>query len=158
MNFALRLDRIAARADELRHMLSGGISGEAFVKASREPGAAGNVYNAGNGGRFSLNHIWSLLQKIEGVETVTNEVRVLPLSSFDDRIRIAAYRAIYGTSGLNRYVHQAMPPIHILVENGNITLEGVVANEFDRNLAYMKAMGVHGVFSVTNHLEFERQN
>ena len=98
------------------------------------------------------------VKKIEGVETVINEIRVLPLSSFDDRIRIAAYRAIYGTSGLNRYVHQAMPPIHILVENGNITLEGFVANEFDRNLAYMKAMGVHGVFSVTNHLEFERQN
>lgn len=95
------------------------------------------------------------VKKIEGVETVNNEIRVLPLSNFDDRIRVAAYRAIYGAAGLNRYVHQSMPPIHIVVENGNITLEGVVANEFDRNLAYMKAMGVHGVFSVTNHLQCE---
>ena len=98
------------------------------------------------------------VKKVEGVETVRNEIRVLPLSPFDDRIRIAAFRAIYGTAALNRYAHQAMPPIHIIVENGRITLEGVVANEFDRNLAYMKARGVHGAFSVTNHLKVEQQS
>ncbi len=57
-----------------------------------------------------------VVKKIEGVETVKNEIRVLPLSPFDDRIRFAAFRAIYGTASLNRYAHQAMPPIHIIVE------------------------------------------
>jgi hyperosmotically inducible protein len=98
------------------------------------------------------------VKKVEGVESVKNEIRVLPLSSFDDRIRIAAFRAIYDAPALNRYAHQAMPPIHIIVDNGRITLEGVVANEFDRNLAYMKALGVHGAFSVTNHLKIEQQS
>jgi len=96
-----------------------------------------------------------VVKKIEGVENVKNETHVLPLSPLDDRIRFAAFRAIYGTPTLNRYAHQAMPPIHIIVENGNITLEGVVANEMDRNLAYMKARGVHGAFSVTNNLRTE---
>jgi len=80
---------------------------------------------------------------------------VLPVSPFDDQIRTAAYRAIYGTLALNRYGHQAIPPIHIIVENGRITLEGVVANESDRNLAYMKALEVPSAFSVTNHLTIE---
>jgi hyperosmotically inducible periplasmic protein len=95
------------------------------------------------------------VKKIEGVETVNNQIHVPPLSPFDDRIRFAAFRAIYGASALNRYAHQAMPPVHIIVENGHITLDGVVANEFDRNLAYMKAMGVHDAFSVTNNLKVE---
>ena len=99
-----------------------------------------------------------VVTKIEGVENVKNEIRVLPLSPFDDRIRFAAFRAIYGTPALNRYAHQSMPPIHIIVDNGRITLEGVVANEFDRNLAYMKALGVHGAFSVTNNLKIEQQS
>lgn len=99
-----------------------------------------------------------VVKKIEGVEQVQNEIRVLPLSPFDERIRFAAFRAIYGSPQLNRYAHQAMPPIHIIVDNGRITLEGVVANQFDRNLAYMKALGVHGAFSVTNNLKVEEQS
>jgi hyperosmotically inducible protein len=99
-----------------------------------------------------------VVKKIEGVENVKNEINVLPLSPFDDRIRFAAFRAIYGTPALNRYAHQAMPPIHIIVENGRITLEGIVANEFDRNLAYTKALGVHGAFSVTNNLKVEHNS
>jgi hyperosmotically inducible protein len=96
-----------------------------------------------------------VVKRIEGVERVENRIEVLPLSPFDDRIRMAAFRAIYGTPALNRYAHQAIPPIHIVVENGNITLEGVVANDMDCNLAYMKARQVPGVFSVTNHLRVE---
>ncbi|HLG96664.1 MAG TPA: BON domain-containing protein [Bryobacteraceae bacterium] len=99
-----------------------------------------------------------VVKRIEGVENVKNEIHVLPPSPFDDRIRFAAFRAIYGTTALNRYAHQAMPPIHIIVENGRITLEGMVANEFDRNLAYMKALGVHGAFSVTNNLKIEQES
>ncbi len=95
------------------------------------------------------------VKRIEGVERVENRIEVLPLSPFDNRIRLAAFRAIYGTPALNRYAHQAMPPIHIIVENGDITLEGVVANQMDRTLAEMKARQVHGSFSVTNHLRVE---
>ena len=98
-----------------------------------------------------------VVKRIEGVERVVNKIHVLPVSSFDDQIRIAAYRAIYGTPALNRYGHQAIPPIHIIVENGRITLEGVVANESDRNLAYVKALEVPGAFSVTNHLAIDNQ-
>jgi hyperosmotically inducible protein len=96
-----------------------------------------------------------VVRRIEGVERVVNKIHVLPVSPFDEQIRMAAFRAIYGTPALNRYVHQAIPPIHIIVENGRITLEGVVANESDRNLAYIKALEVPGVFSVTNHLTIE---
>jgi hyperosmotically inducible protein len=99
-----------------------------------------------------------VVKRIEGVERVENRIEVLPLSPFDDRIRVAAFRAIYGTPALNRYAHQAIPPIHIIVEHGNITLEGVVANDMDCNLAYMKARQVHGAFSVTNHLRVEDIN
>src|SRR5216684_7458772 len=97
-----------------------------------------------------------VVKRIEGVERVDNQIRVLPLSPFDDGIRIATFRAIYGTPALNRYAHQAIPPIHIIVDNGNITLEGVVANEGDRNLAFMKASQVPDSFSVTNHLRVEK--
>jgi hyperosmotically inducible protein len=98
------------------------------------------------------------VKKIEGVGLVQNDIHVLPPSPIDDQIRIAAFRAIYGEPGLNPYAHDAIPPIHIIVENGRITLEGVVANETDKNLAYMKALGVPGVFSVANHLTTEQNS
>lgn len=97
------------------------------------------------------------VKQVEGVETVVNQIEVLPLSPNDDRIRIATYRAIFGTLGLDRYAMQAVPPIHIIVKNGHVTLEGIVANETDRNLAYLKANGVPGVFSVTNNLHVEKK-
>jgi hyperosmotically inducible protein len=86
---------------------------------------------------------------------VNNQIEVLPLSPNDDRIRMAVYRAIYGQASLQRYGLQAVPPIHIIVKNGNVTLEGVVANEGDKNLANIKANGVSGVFGVTNNLTVE---
>jgi hyperosmotically inducible protein len=92
------------------------------------------------------------VKRIEGVEKVVNNIEVLPLSPNDDRIRRAAYRAIYGNSVLSQYQLRAVPPIHIIVKNGNITLEGVVAREMDKNLANIQANGVHGAFSVTNNL------
>ena len=97
-----------------------------------------------------------LVKQIEGVEKVVNQIEVLPLSPNDDRIRRATYRAIYGDSSLDRYVLQAVPPIHIIVKNGNVTLEGVVANDSDRNLAGLRANGVAGVFSVANNLRVEK--
>jgi hyperosmotically inducible protein len=94
---------------------------------------------------------------IEGVESVDNRIEVLPLSPNDDRIRRAVYNAIYGTPGLDRYALQAVPPIHIIVKNGNVALEGVVATEGDKNLAGIKAKSVSGVFSVTNNLGTEER-
>ena len=97
------------------------------------------------------------VKHIEGVEKVVNNIEVLPTSSFDDQTRRAAYRAIYGNEVLSEYQLRAVPPIHIIVKNGNITLEGVVARQMDKQIAGMQANGVHGVFSVTNNLVVEEQ-
>ncbi|MGH9673938.1 MAG: BON domain-containing protein [Bryobacteraceae bacterium] len=94
----------------------------------------------------------NVVKRIEGVESVANQIEVLPLSNNDDRIRIAIYRAIYSHTGLDRYALRAVPPIHIIVKNGNVTLEGVVATEADKNIANIQANGVSGAFSVKNNL------
>ena len=93
---------------------------------------------------------------IEGVEKVINNIEVLPLSGNDDQIRLAVYRAIYGHPALNRYALQAVPSIHIIVKNGNATLEGAAASEADKNIANVQARGVSGVFNVTNNLRVEK--
>jgi len=97
-----------------------------------------------------------VVKKIEGVGQVVNEIKVLPPSPMDDQIRMAVYRAIYGDPALStRYGFRAVPSIHIIVENGKVTLEGVVANEADKNLVNLRANGVPNVFSVTNDLRVE---
>jgi hyperosmotically inducible protein len=97
----------------------------------------------------------NVVKGIEGVERVENQIQVLPLSSMDDGLRSAEYRAIYGHPGLDRYAMQSVPPIHILVDNGKVTLEGIVANQGDKDQAGIRANGVSGVFSVTNNLRVE---
>jgi hyperosmotically inducible periplasmic protein len=96
-----------------------------------------------------------VVERIEGVERVVNNIEVLPLSPFDDRIRMAVARSIFGYGPMSRYAMGANPPIHIIVKNGNVTLVGVVANEMDKNIANLRANGVPGVFSVTNNLVVE---
>ncbi len=98
----------------------------------------------------------SELRDIEGVENVVNNIEVLPLSPNDDRLRMATYRAIYGYSPLFRYSMPPVKPIRIIVKNGNLSLEGVVDTEGDKNLVKIRASGVSGVFSVTNNLRVER--
>jgi osmotically-inducible protein OsmY len=98
----------------------------------------------------------NVVKDIEGVEGVNNQIEVLPVSPNDDKIRTAAFRAIYGSPALNRYALQAVPSIHIIVKNGNISLEGVVANEGDKNIAGIQANSVAGSFSVKNNLRVER--
>ena len=93
--------------------------------------------------------------RLEGVDHVINNIQVLPLSGFDDSIRRREYRSIFGSGSLYRYAMGANPSIHIIVRNGNVTLEGVVANRMDSQLAYMAANRVPGVFSVTNNLRVE---
>jgi len=96
------------------------------------------------------------VKKIEGVASVHNQIEVLPASPMDDRIRRAVFRAIYSDPMLERYAIQSVPPIHIIVKSGRVTLEGVVSSEADKNVAYIKASGVAGVFSVTNNLRVEK--
>ena len=98
----------------------------------------------------------AVVKDIEGVESVNNRIEVLPLSPNDDRLRLAAYRAIYGFNALRRYALPVIKPIRIIVKNGNLTLEGIVDTETDKNLVYIRANGVHRVFSVTNNLRVEK--
>ena len=97
------------------------------------------------------------VKRIEGVEALDNQIEVLPLSPNDDRIRRAVYRAIYRDTVLSRYALQAIPPIHILVKNGRVRLEGVVTSEADRNIAGIRAGAVGGVFSIENKLLVEQR-
>ena len=95
------------------------------------------------------------VKHIEGVERVDNQIQVLPTSPMDDQIRLATYRAIYGNSVLTPYQLRAVPPIHIIVSQGHVTLEGVVAKQMDKQVAEMQAKSVPNVFSVTNNLRVE---
>ncbi len=92
------------------------------------------------------------VKKVAGVTQVVNNIKVLPLSPMDNRIRAAEYRAIFGFGSLYRYAMGTNPSIHIIVDNGHVTLIGVVDNEGDKNQANIRANGVPGVFSVTNNL------
>jgi len=94
----------------------------------------------------------AVVKRIEGVGSVKNDIEVLPLSPMDDQLRRAEFRAIYGEAGMQRYANQPIPAIHIIVKNGNVTLEGVVDTEMDRNLANLRANQVPNVFSVRNNL------
>ena len=94
----------------------------------------------------------AVVKGIEGVASVKNDIEVLPLSPMDDQLRRAVFRAIYGEPGMQRYAIQPIPTIHIIVKNGNVTLEGVVDTEMDRNLANLRANQVPNVFSVKNNL------
>jgi hyperosmotically inducible protein len=99
----------------------------------------------------------NVTKSVEGVTQVNNEIKVLPLSSFDWQIRRAEARVIYGDPSIgDRYGYQALPSIHIIVDNGHVTLEGVVATQGDKNLINVRANGVPNVFSVTNNLVVEK--
>jgi hyperosmotically inducible periplasmic protein len=93
------------------------------------------------------------VKRIEGVEKVDNQVEVLPPSSMDDGLRIRLYREIYGYPALEKYALGVQKPIRIIVKSGRVTLEGVVDNETDKNLAGLRANSVPGIFSVTNNLQ-----
>lgn len=98
------------------------------------------------------------VKDIEGVRNVINNIDVLPLSPNDDRLRVALYRAIYGSnSPLFRYGNQPIPSIHIIVNRGRATLKGVVANRGDAQIAYIRARGVPGLFDVKSELRIESE-
>ena len=93
-----------------------------------------------------------------GVQEVRNEVRTLPVSLFDDQLRYAVARQIYGDSLFSRYATQVNPPVHIIVEHGKVTLTGVVFSEVERRKAEAIARGTFSVMGVTNKLRIERED
>lgn len=98
----------------------------------------------------------NVVKRIEGVSAVNDQIEVLPLSNFDDQLRVRVARTVYGQTALNRYALGAHPTIHIIVKNGNVTLEGVVSRQMDSTIANLQANTVPGVFTVTNNLHIEK--
>jgi hyperosmotically inducible protein len=95
----------------------------------------------------------SAIKHIEGVDNVVNNIEVLPLSPMDDGLRLQLYRAIYGYPSLEKYAMGVLRPIRIIVNNGHVSLEGVVDTQADKDTAGIRANGVPGIFSVANNLQ-----
>jgi len=105
---------------------------------------------------FKKTDMGRILERVKGVAVLQNNLEVLPLSAFDDRLRLQLARAIYGDPFFIRYANQAIPPIHIVVKNGNVTLEGVVANKMDKIKANMNALHAGLSFSVVDNLRVDK--
>ena len=105
---------------------------------------------------FKKADLQRIARQVPGVTGVSNELQVLPLSNFDNQIRVQVARAIFRDPSLSRYAMQPVPSIHIIVDNGHVTLEGVVANQMDKNLAGLRASGASLSFGpVVNNLRVE---
>jgi hyperosmotically inducible periplasmic protein len=96
------------------------------------------------------------VKHLEGVERVDNQIEILPASFNDDRIRGRVARAVFNDPRLFNYGIQTVPPIHIIVKNGHVNLEGVVRTQAEKDDAFIRANGVPGVFSVANNLQVEQ--
>jgi hyperosmotically inducible protein len=105
---------------------------------------------------YKRDDIAERIARVAGVRQVNNEIAVLPVSQFDDELRLRIARAIYGNSNFWTYGAMVNPPIHIIVENGRVTLEGVVNSNVDRMLARSIASSF-GAFSVTNNLKTDAE-
>ncbi|HEY3092659.1 MAG TPA: BON domain-containing protein [Vicinamibacterales bacterium] len=105
---------------------------------------------------YKKNDLEKRVAKIDGVHQVINKITVLPVSGFDDELRFRIARAIYGNSNFWNYGSMANPPIHVIVENGHVTLDGVVNSNTDRMLARSLASSF-GAFSVTNNLKTDAE-
>src|SRR4051812_41049023 len=105
---------------------------------------------------YKKSDVERIVRRVPGVTSVTDEIKVLPLSSFDDRLRLQVARAVYGDPVLNRYALGAVGSIHIIVDNGHVTLAGVVNNQLEKNVAGMRANSAGMSFgAVTNNLQVE---
>jgi osmotically-inducible protein OsmY len=153
-----QLKNQAVLAEAVRHQLAMLPWYNVFDWLQAEVNADGKVVLRGQVVRpVTRSDAAASVKHIEGVTEVKNEIEVLPLSTFDDHTRMAMYRTIYSfNSPLFRYSEGVVPPIHIVVENGHVTLKGVVASKMDSDLAYIEASSVPYVFSVTNELRIEK--
>lgn len=106
---------------------------------------------------YKKSDLGNILADIRGVTNLKNDIQVLPLSSFDDHIRLAVARRIYGDPAFFNYGNQANPPIHIIVNNGNVALEGVVNSNVDRQKAAIDARFAATYFGLENNLQVESQ-
>jgi hyperosmotically inducible protein len=114
----------------------------------------GVVTLSGNAlGPVAADSAVSLASNFPGVQDVINDITVDPLSPMDDRSRAQVYRAIYGFPSLNKYAIDPAQPIRITVVSGNVTLNGVVLNQADKDTAGIRANGVPGIFKVVNNLQ-----
>ena len=99
----------------------------------------------------------AIVARTPGVKDVVNEVKVLPVSQFDDSIRVRTARAIYRDTVLGKYATDPAHPIRIVVDNGHVTLYGTVENTMDKNIAGLRASSVPGAFSVENKLVVDKR-
>src|SRR2546422_8212487 len=150
-------DQLKAVANRVRHELVMLPHYSVFDWLEGEVNSDGSVILIGEVVRpISKSDAEFRIKRIESVTNVVNEISVLPLSTMDDGLRIALYRAVfYSNSSLARYSLGAVSPIHIIVQNGRATLKGVVASEMDKQLAYLSARVVPGLFEVKNELMTE---
>jgi osmotically-inducible protein OsmY len=102
---------------------------------------------------FKANDLARIASRVRGVQAVTSEIRTLPASLFDDQLRVAIASRLYGDPMFESYALQVPPPIHIVVENGHVTLTGAVGSEVERVKAGFTAREVFGVMSVDNELK-----
>jgi hyperosmotically inducible protein len=153
------LYRMEALKEEVRHQLVTLPYYSVFDWLQGEVKPDGTVVLMGEATRPTLkNDAEARVKKIESAARVVNNIEVLPLSPMDDGLRIALYRNIFRfDSPLFRYGTQSVPPIHIIVKNGRVTLKGVVANQMDSQLAYTAASSVSGIFEVKNELQIEER-
>jgi hyperosmotically inducible protein len=154
------LKQMEALREEVRHQLVTLPYYGVFDWLEAEVKPDGTVTLMGDVTRPSLKaDAASRVKSLESATTVVDNIEVLPLSTMDDQLRIALYRSIYAfNSPLFRYATQSVPPIHIIVKNGNVALEGIVANQGDSDLANLAANRVSGIFSVRNELQVEGRN
>jgi len=157
---ASRLDEPANRnplGEEVRHQLVTLPYYSVFDWLQAQVSPDGTVTLMGEVTRPSLkDDAENRVKSLEEATQTVNNIEVLPLSTTDDRLRIALFRSIYSyNSPLFRYATQSVPPIHIIVKNGHATLKGIVANQADSDLANLSANQVSGVFSVKNELQVE---
>ena len=97
-------------------------------------------------------------KRIEGVRRIQNQIEVLPVSPTDDEMRRAVYTAIYSQNGFERYRTRAVPPVHIIVKNGTVALEGFVGTKLEYAQVKAAAASVPGVFTVKNNVQIESGN
>jgi hyperosmotically inducible protein len=147
-----------ALADEVRHQLVTLPYYGIFDWFEGNVQADGTVVLRGEVARPTLkSDAEARVKKLEGVRRVDNQIQVLPVSPMDDEIRLAMYRALASNSSLSKYFLQAVPPIHIIVKEGRVTLKGTVLNAMDSQIAYTVANQVPNVFEVKNELMIETQ-
>ena len=105
---------------------------------------------------YKKEDIDRLAKGVAGADHVNDDIRVLPLSSADDRLRLIVARAIYGDPSMRKYAIEPLKPIHIVVENGHVTLTGIVNTEFDKEIAATRAATAGMSFGpIVNNLQVE---